>query len=66
MAKTLSADLRSRLIAAVAGGMPRQAAAKRFQVGVATAVRWVREFHATGATSVKPKGGDQRSHHIER
>ena len=65
MAKTLSQDLRSRLIAVVEGGMSRRAAAERFGVSVATAVRWVREFRATGATAAKPKGGDQRSHRIE-
>jgi transposase len=32
---------------------------------VATAIRWVRVFHATGATRAKPKGGDQRSQRIE-
>jgi len=65
MAKTLSQDLRARLIEAVEGGTSRRAAAGRFKVGVATAIRWVREFRATGATAAKPKGGDQRSHRIE-
>jgi transposase len=65
MAKTLSQDLRSRLIGTVEGGLSRRAAAERFGVGVATATRWVREFRTTGATAAKPKGGDQRSHQIE-
>jgi transposase len=65
MAKTLSEDLRSRLIAAVEGGMSRRAAAARFGVGVATAIRWVRAFRTTGATAAKPKGGDRRSQRIE-
>jgi transposase len=65
MAKTLSQDLRSRLIGAVEGGLSRRAAAERFGVGVATAIRWVREFRTTGATAAKPKGGDQRSHRVE-
>jgi transposase len=65
MGKYLSADLRSRVIMAVAGGMSRRAAAERFGVGVASAIRWVREWHATGATCAKPQGGDQRSHRIE-
>lgn len=65
MAKTLSQDLRSRLIVAVEGGLSRRAAAERFGVAVATAIRWVREFHTTGATAAKPKGGDQRSHRVE-
>lgn len=65
MAKTLSEDLRCRVIAAVEGGMSRRAAAERFGVGIATAVRWVHEFRTTGATAPKPKGGDQRSRRIE-
>jgi len=65
MAKTLSEDLRSRVIAAVAGGMSRRAAAARFGVAIASAVRWVDEWRTTGATCAKPKGGDQRSHRIE-
>jgi hypothetical protein len=44
MAKTLSADLRSRLIAAVEGGMSRRAASAHFKVGVAIAIRVIREF----------------------
>ena len=65
MGRTLSEDLRSRVVEAVEGGLSRRAAAERFGVGVATAIRWVRVFHATGATRAKPKGGDQRSRRIE-
>jgi transposase len=65
MAKTLSPDLRCRPIGAVEGGMSRRAAAERFEFGVATAIRWVREFRATGLMIAKPKGGDLRSHRIE-
>ena len=39
MAKTLSEDLRSRLIAAVELGMPRRGAAERFGVAIATSIR---------------------------
>ena len=65
MAKSLSADLRSRLIAAVEGGMSRRGAADRFGVSVASAIRWLRHWHATGAVCAKPRGGDLRSHRIE-
>ena len=65
MVKTLSEDLRSRVIVAVDGGMSRRAAAERFGVGVATAVRWMHEWRITGASCAKPKGVDQRSHRIE-
>jgi transposase len=65
MGKTLSEDLRVRVIAAVEGGMSRNAAAERFGVGVSTAVRWLKAWRETGATTAKPKGGDLRSHRIE-
>jgi transposase len=65
MAKPLSEDLRSRLIAAVEGGMSRRAAAERFGVAAASAVRWVQAWRATGVTRARPQGGDKRSHRIE-
>ena len=65
MGRTLSQDLRSRVIAAVDGGMSRHAAAERFEVAVATAIRWVHVWRTTGAAAAKPKGGDTRSHRIE-
>jgi transposase len=65
MAATLSEDLRVRVIAAVEGGMSRNAAAARFGVAVSTAVRWVSAWRASGATRAKPKGGDLRSQRIE-
>jgi transposase len=65
MAKTLSEDLRVRVIAAVEGGLSRHAAAERFGIGVATAVRWLRAWHEVGATAGKPRGGDRHSGRIE-
>lgn len=65
MAKTLSKDLRVRVIAAVEGGLSRHAAAARFGIGVATAVRWLRAWHEEGATAAKPRGGDRHSARIE-
>jgi transposase len=65
MAKTLSEDLRTRVIAAVEGGMSRHAAAARFGIGVATAVRWLRAWRDEGATAAKPRGGDRHSSRIE-
>ncbi len=65
MAKTLSEDLRGRVVAAVEAGASRRSAAERFGVGVATAIRWVRVFRTTGAIAALPKGGDLRSHRIE-
>jgi len=65
MTKSISADLCSRVIAAVDGGLSRRAAAERFGVGTATAIRWVREWRDAGAICAKPQGGDRRSQRIE-
>ena len=65
MGKPLSLDLRSRLVAAVSGGMSRRRAAERFGVSAASAVRWVAAINMTGSVEAKPQGGDTRSHRIE-
>jgi transposase len=65
MAKSLSEDLRRRVIGAVEGGLSRHAAAARFEVAVATAVRWLRTWHDEGLSAAKPCGGDRHSHRIE-
>ena len=62
----LSDDLRERVVKAVIDeGLSRNAAAKRFGVGVASAVRWVARFKAKGEISPSPMGGDRRSQRIE-
>ena len=62
----LSDDLRTRVVEAVVqGGLTRNAAAKRFAVSVASAVRWVKRYEATGKISPEPVGGDRRSGRIE-
>ena len=65
MGKPLSVDLRCRLVAAVAGGLSRRAAAERFGVSPASAVRWVQAVNTTGSVEAKPQGGDTRSRRIE-
>ncbi|MES0057738.1 MULTISPECIES: IS630 family transposase [unclassified Mesorhizobium] len=65
MVRAISEDLRSRVIAAVESGLSRRAAADRFGVAAASAVRWVREWRESGATRAKPQGGDKRSQRIE-
>lgn len=65
MAQYLSEDLRIRVIRAVEGGMSRHAAARRFGVSVASAVRWMAEYLRTGRTAPKLRGGDRRSGRIE-
>ena len=62
----LSEDLRERVVGAVVeGGMSRNAAAKRFGVGIASAVRWVARFKTKGEISPAATGGDRRSGRIE-
>jgi transposase len=62
----LSDDLGKRIVEAVVqGGMSRNAAAKRFGVSIASAVRWLQRFDATGQISPTPTGGDRRSGRIE-
>src|ERR1700757_140722 len=62
----LSDDLRKRVVEAVIeSGLSRNAAAKRFEVSVASAVRWVKRYETTGKISPEPSGGDRRSGRIE-
>lgn len=65
MAQYLSEDLRIRVIRAVEGGMSRNAAARRFGVSVASAVRWMDAYVRTGRTAPRPRGGDRRSGRTE-
>ena len=51
----LSDDLRKRVVEAVVeGGLSRNAAAKRFEVSIASAVRWVKRYETTGEISPAP------------
>ena len=62
----LSDDLRKRVVEAVVlGGLSRNAAARRFGVSIASAVRWVTRYKTTGRISPSPSGGDRRSGRIE-
>ena len=62
----VSDDLRERVVEAVVlGGLSRNQAAGRFQVSVASAVRWVKRFRTTGEISPAPSGGDRHSGRIE-
>ncbi|WP_394099257.1 IS630 family transposase [Xanthobacter versatilis] len=65
MAKTLSVDLRERVVAAVEGGMSRRQAAERFGVSIASSVRWCALSRQTGSVAPKPRGGDTLSARIE-
>jgi transposase len=61
MARALSQDLRDRVVEATDGGMSCRAAAARFGVGVATAIRWRQMAREDGRAVAGKPGGDQRS-----
>lgn len=65
MTAPLSNDLRLRVVMAVEGGLSRRAAAARFDVSIASAVRWHQRFKRTGGIEPDAIGGDRHSHRIE-
>lgn len=56
-----SEDLRERVIVAVGGGCSRRAAAERFAVSAASAVRWVAHHEETGSVGPRPRKRTSRS-----
>lgn len=65
MAKAYSPDLRKRVLAAVAEGMPLAEAAERFRVSVPSIVRWRALERGGRGVGPKPFGGGRRSTRIE-
>jgi transposase len=65
MGYCLSDDLRMRVVSEVEKGSSCRAAASRFGVSAASAIRWVQSFRKTGSPEPKPQGGDRRSKRIE-
>ena len=65
MSKALSLDLRTRVLAAVAGGLSCRQAALRFGVSASSAIRWRARERAQGDARPKALGGDRRSGRIE-
>jgi len=65
MGRSLSPDLRVRVVQAVEGGASCRQAAARFGVGVSSAIRWVRAWRERGNVAARPQGGDRRSQRIE-
>lgn len=61
MGKAHSEDLRERVVAEVAAGVSRRQAAKRFKVGISSAIRWAELKEETGKVSPRPRGGKPRS-----
>jgi transposase len=65
MARVLSQDLRDRVVGAIEGGLSCRAAAARFGVGAATAIRWRQLVLQHGRAVARKQGGDKRSGRIE-
>ena len=57
MPKAYSRDLRARVIAAVETGASRREAAERFEVSVASAVKWLQRWCKERSAAPKPRGG---------
>lgn len=65
MARAFSSDLRSRVLAASAGGMSARSAAARFGIGISTAISWIasaRRGQLTPARQGRPGGSRLDAH----
>jgi transposase len=56
-----SNDLRVRVIRVVEKGTAARAAARQFEIGDATAIRWVKRWRETGSVEAKSIKGQSRS-----
>jgi transposase len=65
MPKPLSLDLRSRVLAAVDGGLSCRQAAERFGVSASSAIRWFARRREVGDARPRVQGGDRLSHKTE-
>ncbi len=65
MSKAPSVDLRERVVAAVAAGASRRAAARRSAASAASAIRRCALAREAGSVAPGPLGGDRRSGRIE-
>lgn len=61
MTRSLSADLRGRVIAAIEDGISTREAARRFRIGISTAGRWYRRYRETGEMEARKQGQPSRS-----
>ena len=61
MTKPLSTDLRDRVARYVLSGHSRRQAAKVFNLGVSSAIRYVAQYLAVGNVEPEKQGGDRRS-----
>ena len=61
MTRSLSGDLRGRVIGAISDGLSTRKAARRFRIGISTAGSWYRRYRATGETVARKQGQPSRS-----
>jgi transposase len=61
MTRSLSADLRGRVIAAIEDGVSTREAARRFRIGISTAGSWYRRYRETGEVEARKQGQPSRS-----
>ena len=68
MPKSLSGDLRERVIEAVQAGASRREAAERFEISASAAVKWLQRWRDHGVCLAKPRGGSRSilEDHAER
>ena len=57
MPKAYSGDLRERVIEAVEAGASRREAAERFEVSMASAIKWLQRWTDNRSAAPKPRGG---------
>ena len=57
MGAPYSLDLRVRVVASVASGLGKQAAADRYQVSYSSVIRWIDRAEVTGSPAALPMGG---------
>jgi transposase len=61
MARSLSPDIRDRVIAAITEGLSTRQVARQFRIGISTAGNWYRRFLQTGETAARKRGQPSRS-----
>ena len=68
MPKSLSGDLRERVIEAVQAGASRREAAERFEISASAAAKWLQRWRDHGVCVAKPRGGSRSilEDHAER
>jgi transposase len=62
MAKSLSMDLRERVLACIGSGVSGRQAAERFGVSAASVSRWRTREREQGDAQPQAQGGDRKSH----